>query len=156
VPALRLDDGSVMTESAAMIIHLADQLPHAQLAPALASPLRPHYLRWIVFLAANIYASDLRLYYPERYTSEAAGAAAVRAAARTAMAHEWSVFADALGARSYVLGDVYSAADIYAALLATWNEDVALFFETHPNIKALYDRVAARPAIARVWQRNGM
>ena len=156
VPVLRLGDGSVMTESAAMIIHLADQLPHAHLAPAVASPLRPRYLRWIVFLAANVYTSDLRLYYSERYTTDPAGASSVRTAARTAMAQEWSVFADALGPGPYVLGDVYSAADIYAALLATWNEDMARFFETHPNIKGLCERVAARPAIARVWKRNGM
>jgi glutathione S-transferase len=156
VPALRLQDGSIMTESAAMIIHLADQLPHARLSPPLTSPLRPHFLRWIVFLATNVYTSDLRVYYSERYTTDPAGAAAVRAAGVAAMAREWSIFAEALGAKAYVLGDTYSAADIYAALLATWNEDVPLFFKTHPNVKALCDRVTARPAIARVWKRNGM
>jgi glutathione S-transferase/GST-like protein len=156
VPVLRLDDGSIMTESAAMIIHLADQFPHARLAPPVSSPQRPHYLRWIVFLATNIYTSDLRMYYSDRYTADATGGAGVRQAAKTAMAREWSVFAAALDTKPYVLGEVYSAADIYAALLATWNEDVPQFFKLHPNVKALCDRVAARPAIAKVWERNGM
>jgi glutathione S-transferase len=156
VPVLRLADGSLMTESAAMIIYLADQFPDAGLAPPVSSPLRPHYLRWIVFLATNIYTSDLRIYYSERYTSDAKNAPSVRDAARAAMAREWTIFGDALGSQAYVLGDIFSAADIYAALLATWNEDVPLFFKSHPNIKALYDRVAARPAVAKVWKRNGL
>jgi glutathione S-transferase/GST-like protein len=49
-----------------------------------------------------------------------------------------------------------SAVDIYAAMLVTWAPDVAALFARHPNLKIMHDRVAARPAIAAVWARNGM
>jgi hypothetical protein len=39
-------------------------------------------------------------------------------------------------------------------MLVTWNLDVRAFFHLHPNVKALYDRVLARPAVVHVWQRN--
>lgn len=154
VPTLILPDDSVMTESAAMTIYLADLHPGAGLAPAAASPLRPRYLRWIVFFATTVYMSDLRMLYPRRYTDDAAGAEAVKRTAIGGMAREFEIFADALGAGPYILGETFSAADIYAAMLASWAENVPALFAKHPNIKALYDRVTARPRIAKVWERN--
>lgn len=154
VPALILPDGMVMTESAAIAIYLADRHPQAKLSPPLDSPLRPVFLRWMIYLATTVYMSDLRIYYCGRYTADPSGAAAVKRAAVEAMAKDWEIFARALGDGPYVLRDVFSAVDIYAAMLATWNLDVPAFFRAHPNVKALYDRVLARPAVARVWQRH--
>ena len=55
VPALVLPDGTVMTESAAMTIYLADLNPELGLAPAPDDPARAVYLRWMVFMAAKLY-----------------------------------------------------------------------------------------------------
>lgn len=156
VPTLILPDDSVMTESAAILIHLGDSFPKAELAPAVASPLRPRYLRWMIYLATTIYMSDLRMYYPERYTAEPAGAAAVKSRAIAHMEREFDIYAEALGGGPFILGAPMSAVDIYAAMLATWAPDVAALFARHPNLKIMHDRVAARPAIAAVWARNGM
>jgi len=156
VPALRLPDGEVMTESAAMSIYLADKYPKADLAPPVSSAERSRYLRWIVYLATNIYMTDLRAYYPDRYTTDQNGGKCVKSAALTRMAREWEIYAEALGEKSYILGDKMCVADIYAAMLATWNFDVPAFFKKHPNVRAMYDRVTAHPAIAKVWGRNEM
>lgn len=154
VPVLQLPDGSIMTESAAIAIYLCDRHAEAGLAPAPESNLRAPFLRWLIFLAANIYTSDLRIYYPDRYTSRPQDSDTVKSAALDAMAREWKIYADALGNKAYTLGNRYSIVDVYAAMLATWNLDVPAFFRLHPNVKALYDRVLARPAVARVWQRH--
>lgn len=156
VPALVLPGGTVMTESGAIVIHLADQFTALKLAPPIGSPQRPIYLRWMIYLAANIYMSDLRVYYPARYSSDPNHAAAVKKAASAQMAKEWEVFAAALGNGPFILGRDPSAADFYAAMLATWNLDVPGFFRKHPNVRALYDLVVARPVVAKVWARNGM
>jgi glutathione S-transferase len=154
VPALRLPDGSTMTESAGIAIYLSDKYPETQLSPPLASPLRPTFLRWMIFLAANVYTSDLRIYYPGRYIASLDAAESVKAAAVRAMAGEWEVYANALSTNTYTLGDTFTVVDIYAAMLATWNLDVPAFFIKHPNVHALYERVVARPAVARVWKRH--
>jgi glutathione S-transferase len=156
VPALKLPDGTVMTESAAILLYLADEHSKGKLAPAPGEPLRPLFLRWLVYLATNIYMTDLRIYYCDRYTTEATDAANIKEAAVKAMALEWDVYAAALASKPYMLGEQFSAVDIYAAMLATWNVDVPAFFRKHPNIRACYDRVLARPAVARVWRRHDL
>ncbi|WP_162914436.1 glutathione S-transferase family protein [Taklimakanibacter lacteus] len=156
VPALRLPDGEIMTESAAISIYLADKYPKIDLAPPVADPARSRYLRWIVYLATNIYMTDLRAYYPDRYTTDQNGGKCVKSAALTRMAREWEIYAEALGEKPYILGEKMCVADIYAAMLATWNLDVPAFFKKHPNMRAMYDRVTAHPAIAKVWARNEM
>lgn len=156
VPTLILPDDSVMTESAAILIHLGDIFPAAGLAPPIASPLRPRYLRWMVYLATTLYMSDLRMYYPERYTVDAAGAPAIRERAISGMAQEFAIYADALGRGPFILGADMSAADIYAAMLVSWDIDVPAVFAKHPNLKAMYDAVVAHPRIAAVWARNGV
>jgi glutathione S-transferase len=72
------------------------------------------------------------------------------------MAREWAIYAEALSDKPFILGDKMCAADIYAAMLATWNFDVPAFFKKHPNVRAMYDRVTAHPGIARAWGRNEM
>ncbi|MBA3485320.1 MAG: glutathione S-transferase family protein [Pirellulales bacterium] len=156
VPTLILADNSVMTESAAILIHLADVFPQANLAPAVTSPLRPRYLRWMLFLATTVYMSDLRMYYPERYTADPAGAPGIKARAIAGMEQEFAILSGAIGKGPFILGAAISAVDIYAAMLATWVLDVGALFAKHPNIKALHGRVASVPAVAKVWARNNM
>lgn len=156
VPTLRLPDDSIMTESAAMMIHIADSHPAAGLAPDIADPLRPHYLRWMVYLATQVYGSDLRLFYPERYTTKDAESAGIRAQAETAMTREFEIYADALGQGPFMFGARMTALDIYAAMMASWAPDVPALFAKHPNIKAMYEAVTSHPGVRRVWARNGM
>ena len=130
VPTLVLPDGSVMTESAAMMIHICE-----------------------VYLAAALYGSDLRLFYPHRYTTDAAGAEGVKARAAETMMHEFAIYADALGEGPFMLGRL-SAVDIYAAMLCSWAPDVGELFATYPNLKRMYDAVVAHEAVQKAWVRN--
>ena len=155
VPTLVLPDGSVMTESAAMMIHIAEQFPQAGLAPRAGEPGRAAFLRWQVYLAASLYGSDLRLFYPQKFTTDPAGTEGVKARAEETMAQEFAIYAEALGDKTFMLGKL-SAVDIYAAMLCSWAPDVSALYATHPNLKRMYDAVIAHPAVKRVWARNGM
>jgi glutathione S-transferase len=153
VPSLQLPDDSIMTESAAMMIYLADLYPAAGIAPALNSSGRAEYLRWMLYFASSVYMADLRFYYPARYGADADS---VKAMAIEHMDRDFAIFAEALGDKRFILGEKFSAVDIYAAMLVSWAPDVSVLFKRHPNIKAHYDAVAARPKIALAWQRNEM
>ena len=61
IPTLVLPNGTVMTESAAMLVHITDRHPEAKLAPPAGSPESARFLRWLVFMAAAVYTADLRL-----------------------------------------------------------------------------------------------
>jgi len=155
VPTLVLPDGSVMTESAAMMIHVAEQFPKAGLAPLPGEAGRAQFLRWQVYLAAALYSSDLRLFYPHRFTTDANGADGVKARAEEMMAQEFAIYAEALGSKTFMLGKL-SAVDIYAAMLCTWAPDMGGLFATHPNLKRMYDAVLQNEAVQKVWARNEM
>ncbi len=107
-------------------------------------------------MATAIYETDLRFYYAQRYSTDSAHAPAIKTRAASHMERHFGILADALGDKPYLLGQQFSAADIYAAMLLTWSPDMRALFAHHPNLKAFYDRVSSRPAIAPVWERNGM
>jgi len=148
VPALQLPDGTLMTESAAMVIHIADAFPEAGLAPTPGSPAHADFLRWIVFMTINIYEGDLRGYYPERYTTDPAGADGVAAAGFAHMQRGLQTMEDVLADRPFVLGGAFSLADIYLAMVRAWYRPP---FET-PNIGRVTDAVRSHPQIAPLWQ----
>lgn len=156
VPTLVLPDDSVMTESAAMMIHIADCFPQAKLAPALGDPERPQFLRWQVYLATTLYMSDLRMFYPERYTARAEETGGIKDRAIAMMWREFAIYADALGTRPFILGSRMCSADVYAAMLCTWAPDPAELFNRHPNLKAMYERVTGLAPVRAVWERNGV
>ena len=155
VPTLVLPDDSVMTESAAMMIHLCDLHPEAGLAPPPGTPARAVFLRWMIYLATTLYMSDLRLFYPERYTLDPAGAEAIREKARAGMMSEFALYEAALGKGPFILGARMSAVDIYAAMLCSWAPDITALFAAHPALGRMYEAVLENEAVRRVWARNG-
>lgn len=155
VPALILPDGEIMTESAAIMIHVADCHPDSGLAPAIGDRQRARYLRWIAYLATTVYMSDLRMYYPARYSTDASDAPAIKQKAAADMQRDFDIFAAELGKGPFILGERMSAADIYAAMLVTWADDSEVLYARHPVIRKLYEGVVSHPAIAAAWKRNG-
>jgi glutathione S-transferase len=96
------------------------------------------------------------MFYPQRYSTDATHAEAIKAKAIIDLARDFDVFAAEMGKGPFILGDKVSTADIYAAMLLTWSNDVAALFAKHPKLKRLYDAVAAIPAVRKAWDRNGM
>ena len=156
VPSLRLPDDSLMTESAAMVIYLADLYPEADLAPSFNSPLRSTYLRWMLYFASAVYMADLRYFYSARYSVDAGAEAGIKAKAEIDLNRDFDIFAKELEQGPYVLGEVFSAVDIYVAMMISWAPDLKSVFVRHPNIENHYNLVAGRPKINPVWKSNGM
>ena len=155
VPVLRLPDGSIMTESAAIMLHLADLVPDAGLAPRIGSADRAAYLRAMVFMAANTYMTDLRYYYPERYASGEAQAPDVKARALEEQARNWSALEGMAASNEALLASGPSAADIYLAMLVSWSE-VADFASKWPKLRAIAVRISLMPELRAIWQNNGV
>ena len=149
IPVLVLPDGTVMSESAAILIHLADVHPAAALAPIAGSSAHARFLQWMVFLSANAYEAALRFYYPERYSSAGAAAAAhiKTQALADGIGHLETVHA---ALSPYVLGADLSAADHYLYMLASWYPlDDATLAARLPKLRQHADRMRRRPAILK-------
>jgi glutathione S-transferase len=149
VPVLRLPDGSTMTESAAMCIYLGDLAPDARLISPPDDPLRPHFLRWLLFCAVNIYDADLRYYYADRHTTDPAAIESIKAAALADMDDLFAMLDKQAGSGDWCLGDTFSALDIYAAMLTYWHPDVPANLAACPNLARVSEQVKQRPAVIR-------
>ena len=151
IPALRLPDGTIVTESGAMVAHLCDAHPEAGLLPEPGTSGRAEAYRWLFWLATGLYESDLRYYYPDRYTADPAGAEAVKAAALARMDHLLAIAETLIGAGPYALGERFSAVDLYLFMLVLWHPDPVAARERHPRLGELVRRVRQRPAVERIW-----
>jgi glutathione S-transferase/GST-like protein len=151
IPALVLPDGTLMTESAAIILQLCERHPDAKLAPPAGSPESAHFQRWLLFMASNNYPSSMRFYYSERFTTDPSGVEGVREAAHSDMSRFFEVLNEALDPGPYLLGQTFSAVDVYLWMLVQWHPDIPQLFEDNPRIRQLVDLVQARPAVAWVW-----
>ena len=154
IPALVLPDGTLMTESAAMLLHLLDRHPEAKLAPPAGSADSARFLRWLFFMASTVYVTDMRIYHAEQFTTDPAGIDSVVASGRADMDRAFGVLEEALSPGPYLLGETFSAADIYLWMLAAWHPDPAKLHAENPRVKRLVELVQARPAISRVWDQH--
>lgn len=150
VPVLDLPDGTRMTETAAMLIHLAGAFPEAKAAPAPGTPDHALFLRWTVFLTVNAYESVLRRVYPERYTDDPASVEAVANAARRRGLEALLVVEDAIRPEGGLFGPDISVADVYLAMLHSWCDKA----QELPRCTALQLRVQQDPTVGPIWRRH--
>ena len=150
VPVLFAKDGTMITETGAILIYLAFMHPRVGIGPKPGTGEHASLLRWVVFMSANIYEGILRRIYPERYTNDPDGYQDVRAAATERNRSAFALFEDELRHKTFILGEQMSVADIYLAMLYAWCAGSYHF----PRCEALTHRVAAHDAVAPVWQRN--
>ena len=154
IPALILPDGTLMTETAAMLVHIVDRHPEAKLAPPAGSVESARFLRWLFFLASNVYPAVLRFYSAERYSTDPGAAEGIKAAAEKDLDEQFKILEDALEPGPYLLGEAFSAVDIMLWMLIQWHPDPARLFEEAPRVKQVAELVQARPAIARTWREH--
>lgn len=148
VPVLITPDGERITESAAILVWLADAHPEAGLAPGIADAGRAQFLRWMAFVASAIYA----LYWvrddPSRVASEPVARAEVKARLNQRIADCWGVMEANLVPGHYLLGDALSALDVYVTIVSRWTPRDALHQTIAPRIAEVVRRVEADPRLA--------
>ena len=121
VPTLVLPDGAVMTESVAILIHLADSHPQARLAPAPDDPRRAQFLRWMIYIPASIYSMFWVRDVPSRLAGDdPAQQALLKARTAERIADCWRMMDAQLTPGRYIQGDELSVLDLYVAVVSRW------------------------------------
>jgi glutathione S-transferase len=155
VPALELD-GQVLTEAAAIVLHLADLHPQAGLAPAVGTPARAQYYRWMFFLANTLQPAYRAWFYADEPAGEACADAA-KAQARARIEAAWQRVADHLQANGpYLLGARLSAADFMLTMLMRWSRNMPRPTDAWPVLHAFARTMKARPAFRETYAREGL
>jgi GST-like protein len=154
VPTMLLPDGALMTESAAMILHIADQRPQAGLAPLPDDSTRPAFLRWLIFLVSAIYPTFTYGDDPSRWVRGEEAGAMLKATTNRRREEMWRYLESQIEPTPWLLGDRFSALDIYASVMSHWRPRRPWFAEHCPKLTRIALQVDAKPQIAEVWQRN--
>jgi GST-like protein len=157
IPTLVLPDGTVMSESAAILIHLGGAHPESGLLPRDASA-RAQAIRGLVFIAANCYAAISVIDFPERWCADADADDVVkdriRAGTRARLHKYWEMFADLFPASPYLGGGELGALDILAAVVSKWSGSRKHLEKARPAFYATLMRIEAHPKVAPVFAQH--
>jgi len=151
VPALKLDDGSLLTEGAAIVQYLADLKPEAGLAPANGTPDRYRLQSWLNFIATELHKMySPWLFHPE-YGVQAQDVAREKIAQRLAFL-EGHIAAHG----PFLMGERFTGADAYLFTIVGWSAFAKVDLSAFPHLNAFMDRVGARPKVREAMQAEGM
>ncbi len=151
-----VDGDLVLFETAAICLHLCDSQPDAGLAPKPATPERAHFYKWLMFFATTIQPDVLMYYYPDRYTTDPNGGAAIKQAAARRLMGWFDIVEAGLGDGPYFMGDDYSLLDIYLLMLARWGRPLANPPRDMAKIGAIARRILERPAVCAAIDAEGI
>ncbi|MCE4539035.1 glutathione S-transferase [Pelomonas sp. P7] len=153
IPTLVLADGTVMTESAAILIHLGLCAAPGLLLPQEAGA-RARALRGLVYIAANCYAAISVIDYPERWCEPCDDdmKARIRAGTRARLHEHWRVFADEFGI-GFDAG-APGALELLAVVVSKWSGSRTMLQAERPAFHAQLLRVEQHPDVAPVMQRH--
>ena len=147
VPALRLDDGQVLTENVAVLEYIGDLNPAAKLAPPAGTLERYRLLEWLSFINSEVHKSFSPLFNSEATED-------TKTYARNYLAKRLANLENALGDKKYLMGDQFTVADAYLFTVLGWSAHVAV--DIGPKLKSYVDRVRARPHVIEAMTAEGL
>lgn len=158
IPALGLDDGRVVFESAAIVSFLTAAHADKHLAPEPGTPDHGIFLAWLHFMSANIYQTLNLSFASEFYCENPAQEEAFKAKVKDQVDRLFGMFAHKLKAEGpWMLGAGFSALDIYLFMLSLWARPTeAALHERFPEIAALATAVRQRPMLKAALEAHGV
>ena len=140
VPALVLDDGSLLTEGAVIVQYLADQKPDAKLVPKAGTLERYRAQEWLNFIASEVHKGFSPLF-------NKANSDDVKQASRDRLATRYELLEKALTGKKFLLGDAFSVADAYLFTVTRWSAVTGVDLSKYPAVTEYVKRIGERPAV---------
>lgn len=141
VPALLLDDGSLLTEGAVIVQFLADKVPDRQLLAPLGSLTRYHTLEWLNFIATELHKGFTPLFKPNTPNE-------YKALVREQLEQKFAYLNDELSGKQWLMGLRFTIADAYLFTVARWGYGMGLNLAGLSHLKEFMARMQNRPAVA--------
>ncbi len=149
VPALQLDDGTVLTEGPAIVQYLADLQPHKRLAPPNGTLARYQLQSWLTFVGTELHKQFSPLFNP-------AAPEEWKQQCRAAIERRLAWVDRELAGRDYLMGADFTVADAYLYTVVGWTKFVRIDIGALSHLAAYMQRVAARPAVQAALKAEGL
>ena len=152
VPALVTPGGEIITESAAILVWLADSHPRARLSPAFDDPRRAQFLRWMSFIPASIYSMFWVRDEPARLVGDNLEAQTeIQRRTIDRIADCWRMMDAQVAPGRFLLGEEMTVLDLYVATASRWTPQRRRFYAEAPRMAEVVRRVDALPALQAFW-----
>ncbi len=149
VPALELNEGGVLTEGPAIVQYIADQAPDSKLAPANGTLLRYRLQEWLNFISTELHKQFSPLF-------DATAPEELKTKQREKIGGRLDWMVSQLGAKPYLMGEVFTVADAYLFTVLNWGQWVGIDLARWPTLQAFHQRVAARPKVQEALRAEGL
>jgi glutathione S-transferase len=149
VPALALDDGTILTEGPAIVQYIADQAPDKKLAPANGTPARYRLQSWLNFISTEVHKGFSPLFNAQMPD-------AAKQFARDRLATRFAHLDAHLAKNAYLMGEAFSVADAYCFTVLRWTVPTKIDLAPYPNLQAYMKRVEARPGVQAAMKAEGL
>lgn len=148
VPALQLDNGSVITENSAILPYLADLAPGTPLFAAAGSTERAQIQSWIGYLNSEVHVGGFRpINRPERYSADESAFEGIRNQSRKTLHSALQHVDSALQGKQYLVGDRFTIADAYLGVFVRWIARLGDDFLDLENLIRFREHFVARPSV---------
>jgi glutathione S-transferase len=149
VPALRLDDGQLLTENVAVLQYIADLKPDSKLAPPAGTMERYRLQEWLSFINSEVHKAFTPLFSQEASED-------MKAYSRNNITKRLSYLQGALGDKQFLMGDQFTIADAYLFTVLGWSAHVGVDIGQWPNLKSYVERIRARPHVVEAMTAEGL
>jgi glutathione S-transferase len=149
VPALELDDGSLLTEGPAIVQYLADKAPASKLAPANGTMERVRLQEWLNFVTSEMHKGIGGFFnpkFPEEW----------RSVMKEMLAKKFDWLSSQLNGKTYLMGEQFTVADAYLFTVLGWTAHVGIDLSKWPVLTAYQGKVASRPAVQKAMEAEGL
>lgn len=149
VPALTLDSGEVLTENVAVLLYIADRNPAARLAPAAGTLERYRLIESLSFINSELHRAFTPLFRADAPEES-------KQYTRKNLTARLDYTQRALGARSFLVGDVFTVADAYLFTVLSWGSYVKLDIGQWPQLQRYAERIGSRPHVIEALKAEGL
>lgn len=149
VPALRLDDGEVLTEGTVILPYIGDLKPATKLAPAAGTLARYRLHEWLGYINSEVHKNFSPFFSPATTDEQ-------KAAARANLGKRFDFVQQSLEGRDFLLGADFTVADAYLFTVLGWCRLVGIDLGQWPGLQAYHKRIAQRPSTQSAMRAEGL
>jgi glutathione S-transferase len=149
VPTIRLDDGNILTEGAAVLQYIADRNPASGLAPKAGTMERYRLQEWLTFIGTEIHKTFSPL-FNKSVSLE------VKNRAHELLAKRLGYVETQLANKPYLMGDTFTVADAYMFVVVRWSNRVGFELGQFPRINEYMAKISVRPTVLAAMKAEGL
>lgn len=153
VPALRLDDGTILTENTAILSYLAKRFPERNLLPK-DPTAEARCLSMMAWLSNSVHPAFTHIFRPERFSEEKGELPGIKEAGKKTFWGALREIDGLVGGKTWMQGDQFTTCDPYALVFYGWGARIELPVKELENYTGWKDRMLQRPAVRKILERE--